>query len=414
MFEKINDPIIIKNSNFRGCIFALVFPIYDYREEDLAVLKHLVFDKSLNYDTDEKIYKVNINNYCLSYTGGVVFLGNSPFLEFHLSFPSFNSVKKDVLEDNLYFAKEIIYNSYLIDGFFPSDMVKDTIRLIKNNINRKFKDGKWYYMHRNDTLIDEDNYLVNPILDNINLLDGVDEKTLYRLYKKIISGPPLTFLIGNVNEEECKKLIKKIILDNKIEKVVFEKKYNHFVKDVSSDLKMVREVTNFKTSFVCHTYKVRDMKCDRDKVLLLIVKKLLYSNDSFLLFDVLRKENNLVYRCGVSSTLSFGNLSLWAMTGKDNINSVSNCYDVIMSKISDINFITSKFSLILNSMKEKEDLIRENIMDYLVVRIKRFAEFNEKSRYEMMKDITALEVKNFIDNRLVLVSKYVGVGEEDE
>ena len=53
-------------------------------------------------------------------------------------------------------------------------------------------------------------------------------------------------------------------------------------------------------------------------------------------------------------------------------------------------------------------------MDYLVVRIKRFAEFNEKSRYEMMKDITALEVKNFIDNRLVLVSKYVGVGEEDE
>ena len=160
-------------------------------------------------------------------------------------------------------------------------------------------------------------------------------------------------------KKNCKKLIKKIILDNKIEKVVFEKKYNHFVKDVSSDLKMVREVTNFKTSFVCHTYKVRDMKCDRDKVLLLIVKKLLYSNDSFLLFDVLRKENNLVYRCGVSSTLSFGNLSLWAMTGKDNINSVSNCYDVIMSKISDINFITSKFSLILNSMKEKEDLIRE-------------------------------------------------------
>ena len=41
-------------------------------------------------------------------------------------------------------------------------------------------------------------------------------------------------------------------------------------------------------------------------------------------------------------------------------------------------------------------------------------EYLDKKYYDVIKDITASEVKDFIDNRLVLVSKYIGVGDDNE
>ena len=52
---------------------------------------------------EKKIYEVNINNYCLSYYGRIMEIGNTYFLELALYFPSYDSLGKDVLEDNLKF-----------------------------------------------------------------------------------------------------------------------------------------------------------------------------------------------------------------------------------------------------------------------------------------------------------------------
>ena len=56
----------------------------------------------------------------------------------------------------------------------------------------------------------------------------------------------------------------------------------------------------------------------------------------------------------------------------------------------------------------------ERIYDILIKDIDKYIELREKSIYETIKEIEAKEVQDFIKNRLVLVSKYIGVGEENE
>ena len=77
---------------------------------------------------------------------------------------------------------------------------------------------------------------------------------------------------GNVDEKKSKELVKEIILDNKISNVKFETDYNVYVKNISNSVEVVRENSEFSTSSVCCNYKVRDMCCYRDRVLLTIVK----------------------------------------------------------------------------------------------------------------------------------------------
>ena len=136
MFDKMNEPLVIKNNDFKRCIIFISYPIIDYREEILKILERIAFNRSNKYNTDQKIAVVNINNYCLSYDSKIAFIGNSPFLEFSLSYPSYECLGEDVLEDNLNFIKEIIYNPYLEDGVFPKNKVEDAITFYKNNVDR--------------------------------------------------------------------------------------------------------------------------------------------------------------------------------------------------------------------------------------------------------------------------------------
>lgn len=414
LFKKINEPIIIKNNNFKRCILFISFPIKEDNEAKIRVLRSMVFDKSATYDTDKKIYEVNTNNYCLSYYGRIAQIGNSSFLELELSFPSFDSLGKDVFEDNLRFIKDIIYNPYLEDGVFPKKDIEDIKNIVKNNINRNFKDAMWYFKYRNDKIIDEEEYLVSKLNDNPSLIDEVTPENLYSLYNVIISSSPLIFLIGNVDENVARKKIKDILLDNRKEEIVFEKKYNNYCKNIIDTPIEIEEKTNFKSTGIAYNYKVKDLKNEKDIALLTIVKELLNSNSSRLLFDKLRKDNDLVYRCGAYIYSTFGTLTLWAITGKNNINELKNNFEKVMKEVCDIEFITEKLKLILEEYKLDDDLVKENISAILMKEVDKYIEYKENTLYELIKNISSDEIKSFIENRLILVSKFIGVGEENE
>ena len=336
MFNKNNEPIIIKNTDFKKCMLFISFPINEYKEEYLKILDDIIFDRSMKYNTKRKIAVANINNYCLSYDGKISFIGNNAFLEFTLSYPCYDSLKKDVLEDNLMFAKEMIFNPYLEDGIFPESKVEETIKLYKEKVKRKLKNYDGYYNYKNELLIDEDNYIISPVFKDLSLLDNINGKNLYDFYKNIISNPPLVFLIGNVDEIKSKKLIKEILLDNKVSNIKFKKDYFIYVKDIPDEVLVVREKTNFSTTGVYCNYKVRNMNNYKDTILLSIVKELLSSSNSNILFNYLRKDNDLVYRTGAYN-YDFGTLTLVYFTGNSNVDKVFEIYDKAMKNISDIN-----------------------------------------------------------------------------
>lgn len=413
MFNKNNEPIIIKNTDFKKCMLFISFPINEYKEEYLKILDDIIFDRSMKYNTKRKIAVANINNYCLSYDGKISFIGNNAFLEFTLSYPCYDSLKKDVLEDNLMFAKEMIFNPYLEDGIFPESKVEETIKLYKEKVKRKLKNYDGYYNYKNELLIDEDNYIISPVFKDLSLLDNINGKNLYDFYKNIISNPPLVFLIGNVDEIKSKKLIKEILLDNKVSNIKFKKDYFIYVKDIPDEVLVVREKTNFSTSGVYCNYKVRNMNNYKDTVLLSIVKELLSSSNSNILFNYLRKDNDLVYRTGAYN-YDFGTLTLVSFTGNSNVDKVFEIYDKAMKNISDINYIDSKLPLFVEKARVDSELDKEYLGSILFSYVDKYLEYLDKKYYDVIKDITASEVKDFVDNRLVLVSKYIGVGDDDE
>lgn len=414
MFKKTNEPMVIQNKNFKTCILFISYPIEEVDEAKLKMLRNMPFNKSAKYNTEKKMYEVKVNNFCLSYYERIVQLGKTPFLELAVYFPSKNSLGKDVLEDNLKLIKEIIYNPYLENGAFPSKEINDIRKVIKNNINRKFKDAMWYFSYKNDKTIDEDDFLILKTNENPNILDEVTPENLYELYKNIISKSPIVFLIGDVEKDTSKQKIKEILLDNKEELIVFEKKYNNYCKDIPNTPKEMVEKTSFKSTGVTYNYKVKDLKDEKDIALLKIVKNLLSSNSSRLLFNHLRKENDLVYRCGSYCYGNFGSLTLWAITGKDNITKVQEEYEKVMTIISDITFIEETIPLIKEEYKIDDDLVKEKLYDTLMQEVDKYIEAKEKTFYELIKDVEPKEVQSFIQNRLVLVSKYTGVGEENE
>lgn len=413
MFNRNNEPIIIKNDEFRKCILFISFPIYDYKEEELKILKDVIFDRSEKYDTKRKLAIASINNYCLSYRSKISFIGNNAFLEFALIYPSVASLKKDVLQDNLLFAREMIFNPYLENGVFSEKLVRESIEMYKESVKNKLKRYDGYCQYKNDLLIDENDYLVSKVFKDLSLLSNVTSERLYNVYKKIISGPPLTFLIGNVDEKKSKELVKEIILDNKISNVKFETDYNVYVKNISNSVEVVRENSEFSTSSVCCNYKVRDMCCYRDRVLLTIVKNLLSSNNSDVLFNYLRNDNDLVYRTN-AYTYDFGTLSLISFTGSKNIDMIFELYEKAMNYISDVNYIESRLPLFTEKARIDNELDKEELSTILFDYVDKYLGYTNEKYYDVIKSIKPLEVKDFIDNRLVMVSKYIGVGKDYE
>lgn len=407
MFDKMNEPLVIKNNDFKRCIIFISYPIIDYREEILKILERIAFNRSNKYNTDQKIAVVNINNYCLSYDSKIAFIGNSPFLEFSLSYPSYECLGEDVLEDNLNFIKEIIYNPYLEDGVFPKNKVEDAITFYKNNVDRISTDFFSYYDYKNDLLIDENDYLISKVFKNPSLLDNVTPKGLYDTYNKIISGSPLIYLIGNVDVDKSKELIKKILLNNKISKVRFKMDYYVYAKCIPDKVDVITEDSSFSTVGVYCNYKVRNINSVRDTVLLSVVKNLLYSNVSNILFDSLRKDNDLVYRCYARYT-KFGTLTLASFTDKGNFKMIFDIYNDVMKVIEDINYIEDKLPLIIENARIDNELSKENLGDILYEHIDKHLEYVKDKYYDILKTITKEEVSDFIKNRLVMVSKYVG------
>lgn len=407
MFDKMNEPLVIKNNDFKRCIIFISYPIIDYREEILKILERIAFNRSNKYNTNQKIAVVNINNYCLSYDSKIAFIGNSPFLEFSLSYPSYECLGEDVLEDNLNFIKEIIYNPYLEDGVFPKNKVEDAITFYKNNVDRISTDFFSYYDYKNDLLIDENDYLISKVFKNPSLLDDVTPKGLYDTYNKIISGSPLVYLIGNVDVDKSKELIKKILLNNKISKVRFKMDYYVYAKCIPDKVDVITEDSSFSTVGVYCNYKVRNINSVRDTVLLSVVKNLLYSNVSNILFDSLRKDNDLVYRCYARYT-KFGTLTLASFTDKGNFKMIFDIYNDVMKVIEDINYIEDKLPLIIENARIDNELSKENLGDILYEHIDKHLEYVKDKYYDILKTITKEEVSDFIKNRLVMVSKYVG------
>lgn len=90
-------------------------------------------------------------------------------------------------------------------------------------------------------------------------------------------------------------------------------------------------------------------------------------------------------------------------------------YEKAMNYISDINYIEMQaFLYLTEKARIDNELDKEELSTILFDYVDKYLGYSNEKYYDVIKSIKPLEVKDFIDNRLVMVSKYIGVGKDYE
>ena len=179
----------------------------------------------------------------------------------------------------------------------------------------------------------------------------------------------------------------------------------HYLK-IRDGVTEVVEQSDFNNSILAFNYKVKDMKED-DEIYLAVIRNLLSSSSSRILYKKLRDENDLVYNTMAEVTSKFGLITIYAAINDNN-------FDLVKEKILEAMKELKKKDIInkgLNNIKEKERVGLLRLLDnksslfYDYIKDCLNLDYTSSEYYEKLIKIKYEDIINFVD-RLVLDSIY--------
>lgn len=410
-----NTPVVLKNTDFQTIQIKVMFP-FSFNVEDLAkiqLLPSMLNHKNNKFPTEELMQKEKKRLYILScgmYTETIAEVGT---FSFNLVIPDKHALNKDVIEEQIKFFKEFIYNPLVTDDGFSSFELEREISNLKLGISNALKNARPYQSIKLKELFDDVGILSRDIVYHQELIDKVTTNNLYDYYLKTIkNNQPNIYIMGNVDDDISKICSKYLYLDKFKEESYEAELFNFFnIRDKVTD---VVEKSTFKDSIVSFVYKVKDMKED-EYVHLNLVRDLLTSLSSRLLNKKLRDENELVYSSRAMSYPHYGAFELTAFINKNNVDIVKEKFHEVINDFKN----TEMIEPLLDNIKDRKriNLLRKLDDKYLI-----FEDFimsdlgiddTTEEYYELVKKVTAKDISDFVD-RFVLDTIYFLEEEENE
>lgn len=398
----------VNNKNFHTTLINFIYEFKIKKEEIIALsIITKLFNKTNNIYKDEKSFqKEKLNRYIIYYNCLNQGINDVYFLNFSLLIPSQNVINEDMLENQIMFLLDSIYNNNLSDEtLFEKEKKLYTETLLNGYKNIEF------IAEKNLLDILDDDAVFNKLkyrdLDNINCLNLDDILNFYNKYIKNVK--PKIFVNGNIDTNKLNDIIHNYF--NKLNLVPYKiiKDYNIFYNDNNYIEKI--DKSKFYQSILYYVYNVRDYK-EKDFYKLYLINLLLSSGSSGLLLSILRKKSNLVYTASSYSMLKNGLLFIKVSTEKRNIDL---CLLMIKELINDLNNI-DKYKENINNIVTKLELEKERELDnfYItsndVVNEYFKTDIKTSDEIEIIKNISLDELKNFV-TRLNIVCQYVLKGD---
>lgn len=358
-----------------------------------------------NYPTEEIFQKEILKNYILNLSCEKVIYGTSGFFVFNLVIPDPTLLNENKLEEAIAFLHEVVYHPKVDKNGFDKFELEREKKNLRTNILNKSKNLRGYLSSRLREIVDETGVLSCNLENHLEQLNDINSKNLYEFYcNTIASKVPLSFVIGNVNGHEIKKLFSKYFYQES-KKVTFSKNYFHYLKP-SKKVKEITEEKPFKQSALTLAYKIENMKV-QDRLTLSVIKNLLASQSSSLLLKKLRTEHALVYSTDVVTRSLYGEIELIAYIDPKKKEIVK---EKMLEVIEDLKK-EDKIKTLLQNIKDrnrinlerqkdnKSQLLDDIIDDYLGIDI------NANANYQELLKITTKEIKELV-NRFVLDTIY--------
>ncbi len=407
----MKDNIVIKSTKkFETISIRLVFP-FEEKEEDIAKIRlmpQMLSFMNAKYPTEEAFKKAKLENYIIGFEAQYAILGTSGFMIFNLTTVDPHIIKDNNLENIIAFLEECVYHPKLAnDGFdaFELEREKDIIR---KSIAHKNKQLGGYLDCRIPPLVDDVGIYQRGIYNHLEQLDEVTPQNLYQFYKEIVeTKSPYIFVIGNVNKKQLEITLKKYFNTGK-PIVQSQKHYDCFLKPKSKDFQFVIDEKNFKESAVCLVFKFKRLT-KKDKVTISMVRRLLSSEVSNLLFNKLRSEEGLVYTADAINSSRYGLFEIIAYTDKDKLDlakeKIFECLDdlknpeIVAPLLKDI---IDDYLIAKEESKDYKSYILDDIMDEYFDTI-----LPEKERITLIKKCKATDIKEIIERMQLDTCLYV-------
>ena len=398
----------VNNKNFHTTLINFIYEFKIKKEEIMALsIITKLFNKTNNIYKDEiSFQKEKLNRYIINYNCLNQGISDVYFLNFSLLIPSQNVINEDMLENQIMFLLDSIYNNNLSDEtLFEKEKKLYTETLLNGYKNIEF------IAEKNLLDILDDDAVFNKLkyrdLDNINCLSLDDILDFYNKYIKNVK--PKIFVNGNIDTEKLNNTIHNYF--NKLDLVPYKiiKDYNIFYNDNNYIEKI--DKSKFYQSILYYVYNIKDYK-EEDFYKLYMINLLLNSSSSGLLMNSLRKKSNLVYSTGSNVMLKNGLLFIKAVTNKTNIDYVKIIIKELMNELNNI----EKYDKNIYNILKRLELNKERELDNFYIAtsdiINKYFEtdLTTSEELEILKRISYDELKEFVD-RMNLKATYVLEGE---
>lgn len=403
-----NTPISFQNSDFQTIQIKVYFP-FMRNEDELAkmhLLPGLLHNVCGKYPTEEEFSMecrklFILANYC---TCNV--MGEIGYFCFNFMIPDPRYLEENLLEEQIIFLKEMIYNPKLDNNKFCSDEFRREVNNLNVDMEKVLNDNVSFAMIKAKNYVDDIGLYSSNIYNHRDQINDVNEENIYKYYlDKIYNNKPLVYIFGDLKNKNIENLCKKYLYNCSFKKYSVDVMIKNYLP-IRKDAIMHIEKSKFKNSVLINFYKVKDMSYD-DEVLLSTVKELLSSLGSRILNKKLRDEAELVYSSYAVSYNNYGLLGIVSLIHRDNYTMVKEKIDEALELLRDEDYISPllqnikdrhKTSLI-RRLDDKTSLFQEKIVDDLKL------EMSPNEYYDKLIKVNSSDISQFM-NRLVLDTSY--------
>lgn len=404
----VNKPIIFQNSDFQTIQIKVFFP-FKREDADIAkmhLLPGLLHNVCSKYPSEEEFTMVCKNLYILANYCTCNVMGDIGYFCFNFMIPDSKHLDSKLLEEQLSFFHEMIYNPKTNKDKFCYDEFKREVDNLNVDIDKVLKDNVSFALIEAKKVVDDGGLFSSNIYNHRDQIDKVNEKDLYEYYKKnICSNAPLIYIFGDVKNTKIDVLAKKYLYNNNSKEYSTDICIKNYLP-VRNDIKDIIYKSDFKNSVLIEFYKIKDMSYD-DEVLIGTVKELLNSLGSRILNKKLRDEGEFVYSSYAISYNNYGLFGIVALIQNKNIDLVKEKIREALLVLKDENYIND----LLNNIKEKHrlnlirrlddktSLFQDEIVNDLGI------EISPQEYYQKLCNLSTKDISEFVD-RLVLDTIY--------
>lgn len=288
-----NVPVtIIKTNKFKSVSVALYFksPVTKKNMTDRTVLRSILIESCMKYNTSEKLYMNSLENYDATYSSSSSRYGNYIINSFKVTTLIDKYTKEGNLKNVIDTFCEIIFNPFVNDSGFD----KDTFNLIVDQKKTELDQIK----EESDSYAD---YMLCKSLNQKKAysyflekkyLDEMTPESLYEEYQAIINNSEVSLIIcGDVDSDliidkitskisDNKHFNSSLIISNDDEDTTFKSVVNKGVgtQSILNIIMYLKNVSDYELNYVAPIYRV-----------------ILGGATSSRLFNTIREKNSLAY-----------------------------------------------------------------------------------------------------------------------